>query len=532
MTTEPTYNFTILTLQPNMTYVTDDYQNSVLFTIVFPFIWTLVIVLGSLGNGVVIVVALVYGQLRNTTNCYIFSLAVADISYLVICGSCTIHTFTVFSWKFGSIICRLYVYFAYVTIASACGTLVAMSVDRYIAVVHTHSKTCTRRPIQAHITSCCIWSFSLIINIPYFIHSGVGQDVSINATMKVCGLLWKDGSEDVRRYAPVVTIFIVYIIPLIVVIALYTKLVMYLRRLERSNNFADKSLQWKMMYKRRKVTCMVAIVTALFAVCWLPSHIVVFVMTFVPSHIYMNVSGYWVKSLGHTLALINSMINPIIYAFMNAGFRRSCCRLLCCKNCCFANKIGMNQHNHRPNIVTSTYQPRRTSLSVARLSANASKTSFQLNQSFRNFYRLLKPRPSAIANDNIQLSFDDDDGRMLSKRRMTNLNFDSQINMTLLEKNNHLSNNNNNNNHIKLNDNTRLTVGDNCPNSNKILTNHQTNGREFNSNNCRIFRTYSLRRQFPTPNKVIRAKELLKKQMSNNSLIISNSSDDDMVSDR
>ena len=88
--------------------------------------------------------------------------------------------------------------------------------------------------------------------------------------------------------------------------------------------------------KRRAVTKMVAFVTLVFSLCWLPITLYI-----VSANVFEEKTAllYYFKIIANSFAYLNSAVNPIIYAFLNRSFRtnigsifsRPACSIYCAK---------------------------------------------------------------------------------------------------------------------------------------------------------------------------------------------------------
>ncbi|KAJ8252535.1 hypothetical protein COCON_G00218470 [Conger conger] len=88
---------------------------------------------------------------RSTTNTFILNLSIADLSFLLLCVPFQATIYSLPDWVFGAFLCKSVHYFVMVCMLVSIFTLVAMSVDRYIAVVHAKKSPCIRNKKNAII---------------------------------------------------------------------------------------------------------------------------------------------------------------------------------------------------------------------------------------------------------------------------------------------------------------------------------------------------------------------------------------------
>ena len=73
---------------------------------------------------------------------------------------------------------------------------------------------------------------------------------------------------------------------------------------------------------RRKVSKMVVVIVLLFTVCWGPIQFFVLFQSFSPDY-RPNYATYKIKTWANCMSYANSSVNPIVYGFMGASFRKS-----------------------------------------------------------------------------------------------------------------------------------------------------------------------------------------------------------------
>ncbi|XP_064647301.1 G-protein coupled receptor 54-like [Lineus longissimus] len=315
-----------LTYYENSTILPTEADGHIFYweTVLVPVIWGILILIGGIGNGLVIYVIVFHGE-RRVTHCYIVNLAITDLAFLFFCVPFTMTFYALPQWIFGNIMCKFVMYIIYVTMMATCLTLTAMTIDRYFAIVHPLKSMNKRTPRVAILTSCSIWIVSFILCIPFFIHNRVVEAYH-NGPSYFCRDMWP--SMFASRLQQALVVSVCYVIPLIIIVICYTLMLRHLwkndstrhrNRFDRPVSDPARDLQDK---NRRKVAKMIAIVVILFALSWLPIHVLLTWKNFDPFFPLSN-ELYNVKIFAHTLSYTNSCVNPFVYSFMGDGFRRA-----------------------------------------------------------------------------------------------------------------------------------------------------------------------------------------------------------------
>ncbi|XP_047741449.1 orexin receptor type 2-like [Hyalella azteca] len=147
----------------------DDYYIDSIHDYVFPqtpewiliAINAMVLVIGLLGNFLVCYVVYRNISMQNVTNIFIVNLAVADFCVLLICLPPTVVWDVTETWFFGTIMCKLTLYFQTVSVSVSVLTLAALSVDRWYAVCRPLQ--CQATPRRAKTYTLIIWMIALLI---------------------------------------------------------------------------------------------------------------------------------------------------------------------------------------------------------------------------------------------------------------------------------------------------------------------------------------------------------------------------------
>ncbi|KFQ29154.1 Galanin receptor type 1, partial [Merops nubicus] len=294
---------------------------------IVPELFGLIFLLGMVGNVLVLVVL---GRLQpggcpshSTTNIFILNLSIADFSFLLFCVPFQATIYSLPEWIFGAFFCKWVHYLAMATMLVSIFTLVAMSVDRYIAVVHAKRSPCFRSKRNAALGVGVIWLLFLLIAIPVAQHQAFMSGHQQAPNSSFCWEHWADDSTGKQMYK--ITILLVgYLLPLMLITCCYAKVEKRRHKLEMSIT-RENNLSVNHIIKQHRLLLMVA----MFLLSWLPHHIITMWAEFgqFPLH---NIS-FTFRIISLCLAYGNSCINPIIYAFLSKNFRKACRQVCTCK---------------------------------------------------------------------------------------------------------------------------------------------------------------------------------------------------------
>ncbi|XP_030644360.1 galanin receptor type 1 [Chanos chanos] len=274
-------------------------------------IFGLIFTLGVLGNALVITVLARRkpGQHRSTTNIFILNLSVADLSYLLFCIPFQSTVYMLPTWVLGEFICKFIHYFFTVSMLVSIFTLSAMSVDRYIAIVHSRKSSSIRVAKHAVIGVMVIWILSFAMAAPVAYYQSIVESED-NSTF--CWEVWPDHNK--KNIYVVCTFVFGYVLPLILISFCYSKVLNHLHK--KLKNISKKSETSK-----KKTAQTVFVVVVVFCLSWLPHHVVHLWVEF--GSFPLNQASFVFRVTAHCLAYSNSSVNPIIYAFLSENFRQA-----------------------------------------------------------------------------------------------------------------------------------------------------------------------------------------------------------------
>ncbi|KAJ0003484.1 hypothetical protein NQD34_008582 [Periophthalmus magnuspinnatus] len=310
-------------------------DTSIQYKVVSTFLLFLICALGMVGNVMVILVVLTTKHMRTPTNCYLVSLAVADLMVLIAAGLPAIPDSIFASWVFGHYGCLCITYFQYLGINASSCSITAFTIERYIAICHPIKAQFLCTLSRAKKIIVAVWVFTSLYCVMWFYLSDIQELVYDNAIIKTCGYRVS------RKYYLPIYFFdfgVFFVLPLLLSAVLYGLIarILFLNPLpsnskdkkkkngQANNHAANNNTSCKnsrhsssTATSRRQVTKMLAVVVILFAMLWMPYRTLVVVNSFLDKPYLDN----WFLLFCRVCIYLNSAINPVIYNAMSQKFR-------------------------------------------------------------------------------------------------------------------------------------------------------------------------------------------------------------------
>ena len=334
-------------------------------------VYTLLSVLTVGENALVCFIVFQFMGIITVTNLFIANLAVTDLFIGLFCIPIVlVSDYLLTDWPFGTFMCKFTSFTQSVFVVCTVYTLIAMSVDRYIAIIHPLNPKLTRK--QCRILIALLWTFSILFSLPifidmeirhscYFRHSDNQTEYS-QTTCENIGL-----PESLQKAYNYATLIIIYLIPLCLLTIIYIRLGWRLHQ-SRVPGEAHSGRDAKLKSSKKKVIKMCFAVVFLFGVCWFPMQVYTNILRpyldeiiraeYVP-HVYLTF---------HLMAMSNSCLNPVIYGVMSSKFRAGYLhywhRLI---SCCGLSNSRLRTKEDRMEInstTTTTFQMDRRSYAL------------------------------------------------------------------------------------------------------------------------------------------------------------------------
>ncbi|XP_069011350.1 trace amine-associated receptor 13c-like [Embiotoca jacksoni] len=263
-------------------------------------------------NLLVIISIAHFRQLHATTNLLLLSLAVSDFFVgilmffeIVVVDGC---------WFLGNLMCILYQYLGYIITSASIGTMVIISIDRYVAIcypLHYSSKITIQR---VQMCVCLCWICSVVFQ-SLVLKDFLKQSGKFNSCFGECVFVF-------NYIAGLFDLVFSFIAPITVIVLLYVRVFVVavsqarIMRSQLAPVRLQKSVTVTVKKSELKAARTLGVVILVFIICMCPYYCVALSGQ---SSVFNASSDTFVICLFY----FNSCLNPIIYAFFYPWFRKS-----------------------------------------------------------------------------------------------------------------------------------------------------------------------------------------------------------------
>ncbi|XP_006868028.1 PREDICTED: P2Y purinoceptor 1-like [Chrysochloris asiatica] len=278
-----------------------------------PAVYILVFIIGFLGNSVAIWMFVFHMKPWSGISVYMFNLALADFLYVLTLPALIFYYFNKTDWIFGDVMCKLQRFIFHVNLYGSILFLTCISAHRYSGVVYPLKSLGRLKKKNAVYISVLVWLTVVVGISPILFYSGTG----LRTNKTTCYDTTSD--EYLRSYFiySMCTTVAMFCVPLVLILGCYGLIVKALIY----NDLDNSPL-------RRKSIYLVIIVLTVFAVSYIPFHVMktmnlrarLDIQT--PEMCDFNDRVYATYQVTRGLASLNSCVDPILYFLAGDTFRR------------------------------------------------------------------------------------------------------------------------------------------------------------------------------------------------------------------
>lgn len=273
-------------------------------------LYVAVILVGMVGNTIVIFVVIRNRNMQNVTNILIANLAISDIGLCVFSLPIQLYYQLTDHWIFGEFLCRVIFSAFAVPMYVSTLTMLLIAYDRYWLIVYPLKERMTIRMAIVIIVMADLTSLMLSVPVMCFtsIHKIYEPDLKIDR--KYCVEKWPNPTAR-KVYSSLMFTF-QFCLPLMVTSLLYHRIYRKLRHRPQNRSTCER---------KQKTNKILIGIVGLFVTCWLPWN-VLSLITEVEGEIVKGPHFKFVDLILKVFAMSSACINPFLYCWLNDNFRK------------------------------------------------------------------------------------------------------------------------------------------------------------------------------------------------------------------
>nr|XP_045001602.1 G-protein coupled receptor 183 isoform X2 [Jaculus jaculus] len=291
--------------------------------VLMPLHYSLVFIIGLVGNLLALVVIVQNRKKINSTTLYSTNLVISDILFTTALPTRLLYYAWGFDWRLGDALCRVTALVFYVNTYAGVNFMTCLSVDRFFAVVHPLRYHKMKRIKYARGVCVLVWLLVFAQTLPLLISPMSRQEAERTTCMEYPNF------EDTASLPWILlgACLVGYALPLVVILFCYSQICCKLFRTAKQNPLTDKS------GVNRKALNTIIFIIVVFVLCFTPYHVAI-IQHMIRKLLYPGLGcsqRYSFQiSLHVTVCLMNfnCCMDPFIYFFACKGYKRKVMKIL------------------------------------------------------------------------------------------------------------------------------------------------------------------------------------------------------------
>lgn len=294
-------------------YLQEQERHNDVYRVVIPILYSLVFVVGAVGNSLVLFILMRNHRSRSSTDNFLLHLAIADL-LMIITFPFSI-TDAMVGWIFGDFLCKVVGTMSCLNFYCSSLLLGCISVDRYLSIIYA-IHTFKKRSIESvHLSCLIIWIVCFFFSMPQMFILGTHQIHNYTS----CTYHQNNFTDNSWwQFGRFVNHILGFLLPMIIMTICYSHIIATLCRSPRQ--------------EKKKAVRVAIVITVVFFLCWTPYNVAIFLDT-LNKYEWINsctvqknlpIAIIVTEFLGYT----HCCLNPLLYAFVGAKFRNDALKVL------------------------------------------------------------------------------------------------------------------------------------------------------------------------------------------------------------
>lgn len=302
-------------------------------------VYTVLIVFGSLGNGMVCYVVARNSHMRTPRNIFIINLAISDLTLCLFTQPLNLFRLLNSQWLLGGAMCKFVAMCQGTNVFVSTISITAIALDRFQVIVYPTRDSFKK--IGAAAALITIWIIAFLMASPLLIFSVHKVEKTIPNIEYYSYRCIEDESLLAEKGAySIASMLVQYVLPIVIVTIAHAQICNKLKyrmvtqsRQGGASPFHKKKNE-RQSRRKRKTNVLLSTIAVVFALSWMPLNLFNILTEFQKDVFHnqaLDINLAYV--ICHTLVLSSACTNPVLYGWLNENFRIEFVKVLRC-HCC------------------------------------------------------------------------------------------------------------------------------------------------------------------------------------------------------